>query len=96
MSRKLIEFPGRPRVKVGAVLHEEIAPARLDAVIRDLRAWIYSHGRAGPDGRTLTAEQRHRLYARSVAAAAVNALLDDAAAPAEPGPPPVMIPAPDR
>ncbi len=69
--RKLIDFPSRPRVKVGAVIHEEIAPARLDAVIHDLRCWIYSLDRE------LTAEERHRLYARSVAAAAVNALLEE-------------------
>lgn len=72
MPKQLIEFPGRPRVTVGPegrVVYEEITPARLDAVIRELRTWIYTQDR------TLSAEARHRLFARQVAAAAVQALL---------------------
>lgn len=75
MPKRLIDFPSRPRVTVGRKVYDEVTPARLDFLIMEIRAWVYTQDR------TLTAEQRHSLFARLVAAAAVNALLDDDATP---------------
>lgn len=69
MAQNIIAFPGRPRVRIGNTVYEVVEPRTLRAMIEAIAERVYGQAQ-------LSRADQDAWFARTVAAAALNALTE--------------------